>query len=79
MKTMLTCFAVLCFGISLSAQEPKYPNILDYQVEVSKDTSKELKKRFPKKGSTARLYLFKNSRVKKALAFRTKANKAKLA
>ncbi len=70
---------MLFFGIMVSAQESQYPSISVHQVEVSENGSMQLKKRFPKKGSTARLYLFKNSRVKKELAFRTKANKAKLA
>ena len=70
---------MLCFGIMVSAQEPQQSNIQAHQVEVSKEGFTKIKKRFPKGESVARLYLFKNSRVKKELAFRTKANKAKLA
>lgn len=82
MRTILTCFAILFFGILVTAQEPQFTSNVENQLEVvSKDgpMTMKLKKRFLKKGSTARLYLFKNSRVKKELAFRTKANKAKLA
>ncbi|MEM1256953.1 MAG: hypothetical protein AAGH81_00395 [Bacteroidota bacterium] len=81
MRTILTCFAILFFGLFASAQELQYSDVLIHQKEdVSKvgPTAMKLKKRFMKKRSTTRLYLFKNSRVKKELSFRTKANKAKL-
>ncbi|MEO0571862.1 MAG: hypothetical protein AAF039_09160 [Bacteroidota bacterium] len=70
---------MLFFGMVVSAKEPQYSNISGHQIAMSKDKAVELKKRFPKEASMARLYLFKNSRVKKELAFKTKANKAKLA
>ena len=70
---------MLFFGMVVSAQEPEHSNFSAHQLDVSKDGPMKLKKRLPKEGSTTRLYLFKNSRVKKELAFRTKGNRAKLA
>lgn len=78
MKTMLPLIATLCFGVLVNAKEPEFNTGSVHQIELTKEGRTKIKKRFPKKGNTARLYLFKNSRVKKALAFRTKANKAKL-
>jgi len=85
MKAILTILFVLLFGLTAFAQntntndtvEPiKMGIVLDSGVitiniteEVKIDTEK----------SVARLYKFKNSRVKKALAFTTKKDKPKLA
>lgn len=84
MKAILTILFVLLFGLTAFAQntntndtvEPiKMGIVLDSGVitiniteEVKIDTEK----------SVARLYKFKNSRVKKALAFTTKKDKPKL-
>ncbi len=78
MKTVLTIIAVLFFGVFTYAQDAK-------EIKVDSVTSTvaiekvEIKKTFKKRHETARLYMFKNSRVKKELSFRTKRNRAKLA
>ena len=82
MKAILTCIAIFSFSLSVSAQESFEDNhgrinpIFDQEIAQEKGF---VKKRFPKKRKMARLYLFKNSRVKKELSFRTKRNKSKLA
>lgn len=82
MKAILTCIALFYFGLSVSAQENFEVNnsqmIPTFDEEIAKE-KRFIKKRFPKKRKMARLYLFKNSRVKKELSFRTKRNKSKLA
>lgn len=78
MKTILT----LIFGILIStaamantpAKEVKVET-LTFGVELNID----IKKTDVKETEVARLYMYKNSRVKKALAFKTKASKAKMA
>ncbi|MGB5819905.1 MAG: hypothetical protein WBG90_10520 [Saonia sp.] len=79
MKAVLTLIIVLFFGVVATAQDTK----TESKVEVvtfsitSTDNVKEIS--IENENSVARLYKFKNSRVKKALAFTTKRNKAKLA
>ncbi|NKI32666.1 hypothetical protein [Croceivirga thetidis] len=78
MKAILT----LIFGILIStsamantpAKEVKVSTI-SYGVELNID----IKKSDVKETEVARLYMYKNARVKKALSFKTKANKAKMA
>ncbi len=79
MKAILTFTLIICFGITANSKDLQEIIVPTVQVEVANDLEAQVKKRFPKKRNMARLYLFKNSRVKKELAFRTKANKAKLA
>jgi hypothetical protein len=85
MKAILTLIFVLFFGLTAFAQntntndtmEPiKMGIVLDSGVNTINDT-KEVK--IDTEKSVARLYKFKNSRVKKALAFTTKKDKPKLA
>jgi len=85
MKAILTLLFVLFFGLTAFAQntstndtvEPiKMGIVLDSGIITTNDT-KEVKKNTEE--SIARLYKFKNSRVKKALAFTTKKDKPKLA
>lgn len=78
MKALLTLIAVIFFGTLAMAQdaskEVKIETItvgVELDITIQKETEKEAK--------IARLYRFKNSRVKKALSFRTKRNKSKLA
>ena len=72
MKTILTLIFVLTIGVTAQAQDAKV-DVKVETVEMSIVTSTT-------NGNTvARLYKFKNSRVKKALSFTTKRNKAKLA
>jgi len=72
MKTILTLIFVLTIGVTAQAQDAKV-DVKVETVEMSIVTSTT------KKNTVARLYKFKNSRVKKALSFTTKRNKAKLA
>jgi hypothetical protein len=82
MKAILTCIAIFSFGLSVSAQKSFEGNHGRINPTFDQEIAQEkgfVKKRFPKKRKMARLYLFKNSRVKKELSFRTKRNKSKLA
>lgn len=78
MKAILTLIAVIFFGTLAMAQDAsKEVKIetttigVELDITIQQETEKETK--------VARLYRFKNSRVKKALSFRTKRNKSKLA
>ncbi|MEM9867599.1 MAG: hypothetical protein AAF765_07930 [Bacteroidota bacterium] len=78
MKAILTTIAVLFFSTLAMAQnvseEAKVETIsfgITVEVEINEQTEKEVE--------VARLYRFKNSRIKKELAFRTKRNRSKLA
>ncbi|WP_298928128.1 hypothetical protein [uncultured Allomuricauda sp.] len=75
MKAILTIIAIIFFGALATAQdtakEVKAETItvgVELNIEIQ-ETETEI----------ARLYMFKNSRVKKELSFRTKRNKSKLA
>ncbi len=72
MKTIATLIFVLFIGVAAQAQ--------DASEEVKVETV-EMTIVVPaaNENSVARLYKFKNSKVKKALSFTTKRNKAKLA
>ena len=78
MKAILTIIAVVFFGTLAMAhnlsQEVKVETIA---VGVTLDI--EIKEDIKKENEVARLYRYKNSRIKKALSFRTKRNRAKLA
>ncbi len=75
MKAILTYIFIIFIGTSAMAQEEvkvtitTQPVVLDITIEKSE----------VKEQKVARLYLFKNSRVKKALAFKTKRNRSKMA
>ncbi|MCL6265298.1 hypothetical protein [Flagellimonas myxillae] len=78
MKAILTLIAIVFFGTLAMAQnvskEVKVETTtvgVELNIEVQNETEKETE--------VARLYMFKNSRIKKALSFRTKRNKSKLA
>ncbi|MHA7830512.1 MAG: hypothetical protein ACX93O_05400 [Flagellimonas sp.] len=78
MKTIFTIIAITFFGTMASAQdiskEAKVDTItmgVEMKVEINNSVIKDRK--------TARLYKFKNSRIKKELSFKTKKNSAKLA
>ena len=79
MKTIFTILFVLTIGVAAQAQD----SATEVKVEtveltiVTAGSQKEVE--LEKKNEVARLYKFKNSRVKKALAFTTKRNKSKLA
>ncbi|MDF0706393.1 hypothetical protein [Flagellimonas okinawensis] len=78
MKTIFTIIAVTFFGTMAFAQdiskEAKVDTLaagVELKVEIDNTIRKDRK--------TARLYKFKNSRIKKELSFKTKKNRAKLA
>ncbi|MEQ8217661.1 MAG: hypothetical protein RH981_05470 [Arenibacter sp.] len=78
MKTLLTLIFVLFIGVAAQA------NTVEQEVKVktvtmSIVTSTENEVSVKNENKLARLYMFKNSRVKKELSFSTKLNKAKLA
>ncbi|MGB5387565.1 MAG: hypothetical protein WBN20_12345 [Eudoraea sp.] len=72
MKTIVTLIFFLFIGVAAQAQDSKVDTKVE-TIEMSIVTSTT------KENTVARLYKNKNSRVKKALSFTTKRNKAKLA
>jgi hypothetical protein len=82
MKAILTCIVIFSFSMTVGAQKSSEFNDKQEFPEIATENNHGevlLKKRLPKKKNIARLYLFKNSRVKKELSFRTKRSKSKLA
>ena len=78
MKIVLTLiFGILISTAAMANTPAKAVKVetFSYGVELNID----IKKTDAKILEVARLYFYKNSRVKKALAFRTKANKSKMA
>lgn len=77
MKTILTLIFVLFIGVAAQAQDASS----EVKVEtVEMGVILQLDEITPEKdNSIARLYMFKNSQVKKELSFATKNDKAKLA
>ncbi len=78
MKTIATIFFIFFIGTAAQAQD----NTNDVKVEtvemsIVTETAYELK--LEKKTEVARLYKFKNSRIKKELSFYTKRNATKMA
>jgi len=72
MKTIATIFFIFFIGFAAQAQDTTSEVI----VETAK---KEIVTSTVKETSVARLYRFKNSRIKKELNFKTKRNTSKLA
>ena len=81
MKTILTLVIVILLGFTAQAQnntkDVKAETIEMGIVVISSSSSKEVT--LVKVTEVARLYKYKNSRIKKALKFTTKRNKAKMA
>ena len=79
MKAILTLLFVLIIGGVVQAQD----TTVEVKVEIIKTsivTSTSYKNvTLESKTEVARLYKYKNSRIKKALSFTTKKNKAKMA
>ena len=78
MKTIFTIIAVTFFGTMAFAQD------ISKETKVATSTmgvelKVEMNDTIRKDRKTARLYKFKNSRIKKELSFKTKRNNAKLA
>ena len=80
MKTIITLVLVIFLGVSAQAQnntqELKVETIEMGILKVSSSTKEVV---LEKETEVARLYKYKNSRIKKALKFTTKRNKAKMA
>ena len=73
MKTLVTLIFILFIGIAAQAQDtPSEVKVKTVEMSVVTSTTTH-------ENTVARVYKFKNSRVKKALSFKTKRNKAKLA
>ncbi len=72
MKTLLTIIFIFFISFAAQAQE----NTAEVKVETAK---KEIVTETATENSVARLYRFKNSRIKKELSFKTSKNTAKLA
>lgn len=78
MKAILTIIAIIFFGALAMAQDIS-KEIKVETTAVGVELNIEIQEEAEKETKVARLYMFKNSRVKKALSFRTKRNKSKLA
>lgn len=78
MKTILTIIAVIFFGTVAMAQDTNKEVKVD-TVTVGVELNIDIQKQAKKETEVARLYKFKNSRVKKELSFKTKKDRAKLA
>ncbi|RIV45308.1 hypothetical protein [Flagellimonas pelagia] len=78
MKTILTIIAVVFFGTVAMAQDTSKEVKVD-TVTVGVELNIDLNASVKQNREVARLYKFKNSKVKKELSFTTKKDKAKLA
>ncbi|NJB37576.1 hypothetical protein [Croceivirga sp. JEA036] len=79
MKAIVTFIFIILIGNVAMAQADTKVEVKPQGVELNIAVAKEEVKQEVKETEVARLYMFKNSRVKKALSFNTKRNKAKLA
>lgn len=85
MKAFLTLVLILLFGAAALAQKTtNYGKIETLQMDIVLDSSLSVSHnsgqiKAAKEDAVARLYKFKNTRVKRALAFSTKKNNPKLA
>ena len=79
MKTIATLIFVLFIGVAAQAQNAtELVKVETIEMTIVTDTeNKEVT--LEKTTEVARLYKYKNSRIKKALSFTTKRNKAKMA
>ncbi len=78
MKAILTLTLVVSFGISSFGQDVAKESKVE--ITASNVVLKEvIKIETVKETEVARVYMFKNSRIKKELAFRTKRNRSKMA
>ncbi|WP_350292302.1 hypothetical protein [uncultured Croceitalea sp.] len=78
MKTILTLTAIIFFGTFGVAQNTT-KEVKVETITKSVVIKVELKQTTKEDNKVARLYMFKNSRIKKELAFKTKRNRSKLA
>ncbi|KAA2218094.1 MULTISPECIES: hypothetical protein [Maribacter] len=78
MKTVATIFFIFFIGTAASAQDsPETLKVETIEMRIVTETAPI--KKMEVKQEVARLYRFKNSRVKKELSFTTKANSPKMA
>jgi len=81
MKVIFTLFAVVFLGtVAMAQSTTNEEKVTTITMGVTLETATP-EITFETKSNTkvARLYMFKNSRVKKALAFKTKRNRSKIA
>ncbi|MFK7812037.1 MAG: hypothetical protein AB8B59_06055 [Maribacter sp.] len=79
MKSIITLVFVLFIGVALQAQSTtKEVKVETIEMGIVISIQQE-EVTIEKNTEVARLYKFKNSRIKKALKFTTKRNKAKMA
>jgi len=85
MKAFLTLALILLFGaVALAQKTTHYGKVETFQMDIVLDASLPVSHssgqiEAAKEDAVARLYKFKNTRVKRALAFTTKKNNPKLA
>jgi len=95
MKSIITLFVTLFFSVvalantsdnrlELNPKISNYGQVESTQMDTLLDASNSVATEYTKVKTTsekevARLYKFKNSRIKKALSFRTKRNKSRIA
>ena len=85
MKAFSTLVLILLFGaVALAQKTTHYGKVETFQMDIVLDASLPVSHNSgqieaAKEDTVARLYKFKNTRVKKALAFSTKKSKPKLA
>ncbi len=80
MKAVLTFVAVIFFSTTIFANSTsKEIKVAAKTVSVELNVTLNQTTILKSETKVARLYKFKNSRIKKALAFKTKRNKAKMA
>ncbi|MDB4270923.1 hypothetical protein N9896_02395 [bacterium] len=85
MKAFLTLVLILLFGaVALAQKTTHYGKVETFQMDIVLDASLPVSHssgqiEAAKEDAVARLYKFKNTRVKRALAFTTKKNNPKLA
>ncbi|WP_435313994.1 hypothetical protein [Cellulophaga fucicola] len=78
MKAIISLLFIITLGFTAQAQEAKTTSVLKKETKEVKAT--EVKKdALQEKAEVARLYKFKNSKIKSALAFSTKRSKSKVA
>lgn len=78
MKAIITLIAIIFFGTFAVAQKTT-KEVKVETITASVVLIKEVKQAVNEDNKVARLYMFKNSRIKKELAFKTKRNRSKLA
>ncbi|PIB26985.1 hypothetical protein [Maribacter sp. 4G9] len=78
MKTIATIIFIFFIGTAASAQD-RNETVKVETIEMGIVTETAYSKKIENKREVARLYRFKNSRIKKELSFATKRNSPKMA